>query len=119
MTMCVCVTVCVCDLCVNRCVCVWPISNREDPENKGRKYPPRKKDETEEERKLRRSLKKLARKTETPEERQARKAAKSAKKLRKSQRRQSAVPGGISSVGGTEAPTTESQMGGGSDDSSD
>jgi hypothetical protein len=134
---------------------------REDPENKGRKYPPKKKDETKEERKQRRSLKKLARKNETPEEREVRKAAKAAKKMRKSQAHispkssiqwlykvkvlgltttqqqgkglrtcaltlhnfflcqrkpgrgaQSAVPGGISSVGGTEAPTTEEQEGG-------
>jgi hypothetical protein len=69
--------VCVCVLCV-----CWV---REDPENKGRKYPPKKKDETKEERKLRRSLKKLARKNETPEEREVRKAAKTAKKMRKSQ----------------------------------
>ena len=101
---------------------------RDDPTGKGRKYPPKKKDETEQERKLRRSLKKMARKTETEEERAARKEAKNAKKQRKTQRkggRADALPGArssLSSFGGTEAPTTESHLDGdgGSDcDSSD
>ena len=67
------------------CVCVVCVWVREDPENTGRKYPPKRKDESKEERKLRRSLKKLARKDETPEEREVRRAAKAAKKMRKFQ----------------------------------
>ena len=73
-----------------------------DETGKGRKYPAKKKGETEEERKLRRALKKQAKKNETPEERAERKAAKNAKKLRKAQRKSGqskiSVPGGAGSL---------------------
>ena len=64
-----------------------PVQPWEDESGKGRKYPAKKKHETEEERKQRHALKKLAKKTESAEERAARKAEKAAKKARKSKRR--------------------------------
>jgi len=95
-----------------------PVQPWEDETGLGRKYPAKKKDETDEERKMRRALKKVARKSETAEEKAARKATKAAKKLRKAQRKQpgarrgSAVPGGVGSAGD---PQTESHMDGASD----
>mmetsp|Transcript_41795 Transcript_41795/g.65282 ORF Transcript_41795/g.65282 Transcript_41795/m.65282 type:complete len:126 (+) Transcript_41795:229-606(+) len=61
----------------------WKNLPGEDP---NAKWPKKKKNETEEERRIRKSAKKAALKKETPEEREARKAAKKARKMRKAQR---------------------------------
>lgn len=95
-----------------------PVQPWEDESGKGRKYPAKKKDETEEERKMRRALKKVARKSETAEERAARKTAKAAKKLRKAQRKQPGAKRGLAVTGGSSSAgdlQTASQADGASD----